>query len=535
MPFSTRLKHLPIATKVLLPWFLLLLLLAGVLVFHFAQTRAAEESEHHGRLHLQAVILAENLRENALVRWGKVQFYAVDRDAGMRAWLARSQAESQRGIAALEQLFQDSSHADEAVGTGQSQIDSYAVVRAGHHEFYERFLDAVDRGDAERQRQLHALLADKLQLVLATLDDLNEYHRKTEALVSTTRIARSQRADFHLYGLLALLVVTGMLLARLQIRAIAIPLSDLTAAAHAIEQGEAVDLNRFAGDDEIGQLSLALADMVAELKRANEEIAAAYEEVEEKVRQRTAELASRTNELEMANKDLEGFSYSVSHDLRAPLRAIDGFIAILVEDYGEKFDPEARRLFGVVQDNARKMGELIDDILAFSRAGRLEIQFERIDMNRMVDEVWAALADERHERIIKFAHDDLPPVVADPRALRQVWQNLLGNAIKFSRKRPIAHIAVESRRSPNGMIEYLVKDDGVGFNPDYAGKLFVLFQRLHGMDEFEGTGVGLCLVKRFVQKHHGEIEAEGQVDSGATFRFRLPDIPLPDQFSSEAS
>lgn len=528
MASVARLKHLPIAAKILLPWFLLLLLLAGVVVVHYLQTQAAERSEQHGRLHLQALLLAENLREDALVRWGKVQFYAVEREAGMGAWLAKSLAKSERGMEALEHIFQDSPHEDETIGTGRSQLASYQVARAGHQELYERFLDVVDQGDTARQRQLHALLADKLRLVLATLDDLNEYHRKTEELVSRTRITSSQRADLHLYGLLALLVLAGLLLARLQTRAIATPLSELTATAHAIELGELADLKRFAGADEIGQLSLALADMVAELRRVNQEIAGAYAEVEDRVRQRTAELARRTTELETANRDLEGFSYSVSHDLRAPLRAIDGFIAMLVENYGQQLDLEARRLFGVVQDNARKMGELIDDILAFSRAGRMEIQMERIDMNHMVEAVWAALAGERQGRIVKFAHDDLPPVVADPRALRQVWQNLLGNAIKFSRTRPVAHVAVESRRSENGMIEYSVHDDGVGFNPGYAGKLFVLFHRLHGMDEFEGTGVGLCLVKRFVQKHQGEIEAEGLVDGGATFRFRLPNLPLPE-------
>lgn len=528
-------KRLSIAHKILLPWFILLVLLTGIISYHYRQMLITDEADRHGRLHQQAVMVAEHLRENALQRWGHIQFYAVQSSPSLSDWLAHSQADSERDILSLEEMFKNSRHEDESVGTGQSQLESYAVARAGHPELYESFLNAVDSGDLDRQVRLHGLLADKLKLVLATLDDLNEYHRKTEEMVSATRIAQSQLADRQLYGLLGLLVLTGLLLAWVQTRAIATPLAQLTAAAHTVERGEDVDLNLFAGHDEIGQLSVALADMVAELKRANEEIASAYAEVEEKVSQRTTELARRSSELETANKDLEGFSYSVSHDLRAPLRAIDGFIAILVEDYGDKLDSEAHRLFGVVQENARKMGELIDDILAFSRAGRLDIQLQSIDMNRLVDEVWAALAEDRQDRTIKFARADLPPVVADQRAIRQVWQNLLANAIKFTRPRPIAHIQIDCQRLPDGMLEYSVCDDGVGFNPDYAGKLFVLFQRLHGMDEFEGTGVGLSLVKRFVQKHHGEVEADGELDQGATFRFRLPDVPLPESLSTQAS
>ncbi len=271
-----------------------------------------------------------------------------------------------------------------------------------------------------------------------------------------------------------------------------------------------------------------LEEEIKERRQAQEAVRQLNKYLENRVSLRTAELEMRTHQLEIANRDLEGFSYSVSHDLRAPLRAIDGFIAIIEEDYGKQLDPEAMRLFGIVQGNARKMGELIDDILAFSRASRLEIQLDRVDMKQMVSEVWATLAEERAGRAIEFDCGELMPVAGDSRALRQVWQNLLGNAIKFSRTRNPACIHVESRRMQNGTIEYSVRDNGVGFNPDYTNKLFVLFQRLHSMEEFEGTGVGLCLVKRFIQKHHGEVVAEGAVDAGATFRFSLPDVPLPE-------
>jgi PAS domain S-box-containing protein len=237
-----------------------------------------------------------------------------------------------------------------------------------------------------------------------------------------------------------------------------------------------------------------------------------------------AEVGRRTQELETANADLESFSYSVSHDLRAPLRAIDGFSAILREDYAPQLDAEGLRLFGVVSDNARKMAQLIDDILALSRAGRMDLELAQLDMNGLVDAVWAGLAQQRAGRPVEFHRADLPSVCADRRALQQVWQNLLDNALKFSRHRDPARIEVGAERR-HDLIWFEVKDNGAGFNTDYRGKLFGLFQRLHGMDEFAGTGVGLAIVKRFVQKHGGQVAAEGAVNVGARFRFGLPVRP----------
>jgi len=238
------------------------------------------------------------------------------------------------------------------------------------------------------------------------------------------------------------------------------------------------------------------------------------EELETRVRERTAQL-------ETANADLESFSYSVSHDLRAPLRAIDGFVAILREDYAPRLDDEGKRLFQVVSDNAKKMGQLIDDILAFSRAGRLDLQVTDIDMNALAREVWQGLESQRAGRTVEFRLLDLPMACGDPAAMRQVWQNLLSNALKFSRGRELALIELGCEVS-NTENAYYVRDNGAGFDMDYIGKLFSLFQRLHGMDEFEGTGVGLAIVKRFVVKHGGRVWAEGKRGEGATFWFALP-------------
>jgi signal transduction histidine kinase len=392
------------------------------------------------------------------------------------------------------------------------EIDARIKQARWSFEEYERITSSPHNA---AQDEYHEDISERLRIELRTLQPLLHSLHHGAHLAANEHQQRENQIGLAamLGGTLLIIALALPLMLRLRKA-----LAELGKGSERIGAGDLGHSIHVIGNDELADLARQFNAMSGHLQQAR----ASLEES-------NVHLAHRSSELETANKDLEGFSYSVSHDLRAPLRAIDGFIAILVEDYGDKLDAEAARLFGVVRDNARKMGELIDDILAFSRAGRLEIQLERIDMNAMADEVWAALAEERHDRVVKFSRADLPPVVADPRAIRQIWQNLLGNAIKFSRTRPIAHIAVESRRSPDGgMLEYSVRDDGVGFNPEYAGKLFVLFQRLHGMDEFEGTGVGLSLVKRFVQKHHGEIVAESQLNEGATFRFSLPDIPMPE-------
>ncbi|MBS1189785.1 MAG: cph1 [Rhodocyclaceae bacterium] len=229
--------------------------------------------------------------------------------------------------------------------------------------------------------------------------------------------------------------------------------------------------------------------------------------------------------LEAANKELEAFAYSVSHDLRAPLRAIDGFSRKVVANYGDRLDDEGRRLLQVVRDNAQRMNQLINDILAFSRTGRREMAPEPVDMEAMAKSVAEEARQAEPGRAIEFAFLPLPPTRGDPALLRQVWVNLIGNAVKFTRRRPVAHIEVGGS-TEGGENHYWVKDDGAGFDMRYAGKLFGVFQRLHSQEEFEGTGVGLAIAQRILFRHQGRIWAEGQPDGGATFHFALP-IPSP--------
>jgi two-component system sensor kinase len=225
--------------------------------------------------------------------------------------------------------------------------------------------------------------------------------------------------------------------------------------------------------------------------------------------------------LESVNRELEGFSYSVSHDLRAPLRAISGFAEAVMEDYAPKLDDEGKRYLGLIQDNAHKMGQLIDDLLAFSRLGRQELTVAEIDIEALSSEVFEELQAQFPKRDIEFTVQSVPHAYADRTLMRQVLTNLLSNAVKFTRPREKACIEFGYLPKPDGGA-YYIKDNGVGFDMQYVGKLFGVFQRLHSDKEFEGTGVGLALVHRIVTRHGGRTWAEGKVDEGATFYFTLP-------------
>jgi light-regulated signal transduction histidine kinase (bacteriophytochrome) len=229
----------------------------------------------------------------------------------------------------------------------------------------------------------------------------------------------------------------------------------------------------------------------------------------------------RTTQLEVANKELEAFSYSVSHDLRAPLRGIDGYARILEEDYNAKLDDEGRRVLGVVRSEALRMGALIDNLLTFSRLGRQRVELTVIDMTALARDVFDRLIEKAEGAPVRFDLDELPPAHGDIAMVRQVLVNLLGNAIKFTRRRSAPVIEIGGTLA-DGTSAYFVRDNGEGFDEAFKDKLFRVFQRLHSEEEFEGTGVGLALVQRIVHRHGGEVRAEGRPGIGATFHFTLP-------------
>jgi signal transduction histidine kinase len=234
-------------------------------------------------------------------------------------------------------------------------------------------------------------------------------------------------------------------------------------------------------------------------------------------------VADRTAQLEAANNELEAFSYSVSHDLRAPLRAIDGYDRILLEDYADRLDDEGRRVLGVISSETHRMGQLVDDLLAFSRMGRQKQEISEIDMTALAQEVFVEHAALAPKRTLQLKLEPLSPARGDRAMLRVVLVNLLSNAIKFTQSRNPAVIEVGSRRE-DGQTVYYVKDNGVGFDMRYASKLFGVFQRLHSAEDFEGTGVGLALVQRIVHRHGGRVWFEAKVNEGAILFFSLPDM-----------
>ncbi|MEI9954824.1 MAG: ATP-binding protein [Ferruginibacter sp.] len=253
-----------------------------------------------------------------------------------------------------------------------------------------------------------------------------------------------------------------------------------------------------------------------ELKQAEADIRKLNDELEQKV-------IERTSQLESANKELESFSYSVSHDLRAPIRAINAYTRILTEDYAEKFDFEGSKVLHSIIRNSKKMGELIDDLLAFSKLGRKQVKVSEINMIALVNLVRSELYLKRGENMPQFNVDELPNANGDSSLIKQVWINLISNAIKYSKNNPVIQIAIGAYERDSQMV-YYVKDNGAGFDMQYYDKLFGVFQRLHSQEEFEGTGIGLAIVQKIIHRHHGTVWALSTLNEGACFYFSLPAV-----------
>lgn len=272
------------------------------------------------------------------------------------------------------------------------------------------------------------------------------------------------------------------------------------------------------------ELEIKVAERTAELEEKVQKLAKSQKAMlfmVEDLNRITTELKAERRKLEISNKDLDAFTYSVSHDLRAPLRAINGFSNFLMEDYYNNLDDEGKRYIKIIKENATRMDQLINDMLMLSRISRTERKMDTVDFNQMIRKI----IDENHSEIknheFEFIIADFPEVKCDQGLLKQVWTNLISNAIKYTSKSDVKKIEIGIEENVHETI-YYVKDSGAGFDPKYAHKLFGVFQRLHTDAEFEGTGVGLAIVKQIIQLHGGRVFADGEQGQGATFYFTLP-------------
>jgi signal transduction histidine kinase len=351
-------------------------------------------------------------------------------------------------------------------------------------------------GLGERLRSYMSILGAVMALSLLVAAGISNWLQAvlTEPILAVTKVAREvmERRDFSLRVHKTTEDEVGVL-----VDAFNDMLAELGQRAEALETS-----NR------------SLAHEVSERQRADEELRNLNAELERRVDDRTAQL-------EAANKELESFSYSVSHDLRAPLRGIVGFAEALLEDHADELSVEAQRKVGIVQHEGRRMSVLINDLLAFSRLGRKALQSSELDMNSLASATWDGLKAQHEAGDVDFRLGALPAARGDRVLLGQVWVNLLSNAIKFSNKEAKPHIVVSAITDEKEHI-YFVRDNGAGFNPKYQSKLFGVFQRLHDASEYPGTGVGLALVQRIVTRHGGRVWAEGALNQGATFYFSLP-------------
>jgi len=367
-----------------------------------------------------------------------------------------------------------------------------APMATGHH--FERSLLAISEPVVETGQRLGTIYLES---------DLRELNQRLHA-----------DAIVLLLSVFGSIAVAFALASWLQ-RGIAHPILALADVARTVSESKDYSVrSRTVGDDEVGILSEAFDQMLGEIQRREREVRLLNADLERRVNERTAEL-------EASNKELEAFSYSVSHDLRAPLRHVDGFVELLTKHASSILDEKARDYLTKISAAAKRMGALIDDLLVFSRMGRTEMRKTSVNLASMTADVIQELRDDAKGRLVEWKLGELPTVQGDPSMLRLVLVNLLANALKYSGPTKEARIEVDAR-AQNGEVVVSVRDNGVGFDPAYTHKLFGVFQRLHGSNEFEGTGIGLANVRRIVSRHGGKTWAEGALHEGATFYFSLP-------------
>ncbi len=384
----------------------------------------------------------------------------------------------------------------------------------------ERIQKLAQEGASQEKIDAATGLEERLvaQLLITSHSIMTDVSRLTEEAL--TEVMATQRLAANLTLILMIIFAIAVTTSSLLIaRRISRPLEELTRGAEIIGKGDLEHKVRVKSKDELGQLATAFNEMTDSLK----ETTASRDELDKEVtmrRRAEAEIQKSNTELAAVNKELEAFAYSVSHDLRAPLRSINGFSQALIEDYPDRLDERGKDYLQRVGSATQRMGVLIDDLLSLSRVTRSEMRQETVDLSALARSIAEELQESQAERQVTFV---IPPELTtrgDSQLLHQLMENLLSNAWKFTGQHPQARIEFGSTRV-DGQETFFVRDDGAGFDMTYADKLFGVFQRLHTADEFPGTGVGLATVQRIAHRHGGQVWAEGKVEEGATFYFAL--------------
>jgi signal transduction histidine kinase len=314
-------------------------------------------------------------------------------------------------------------------------------------------------------------------------------------------------------------LITAILMSVRIRRSVAEPIVRLAETAQTVSRQKNYSLRVPASNsrDELSGLINTFNDMLEQIEARDDALQEAHNSLERRVQERTAQLNA-------ANEELEAFSYSVSHDLRAPLRHMSAFSQLLTEEYGTSLQTDARHYLDRIQESAKRMGQLVDDLLKMGQISRRTLSSAKTDLNALLNEVLKDVQPECAKRDIRWEIGELPSVECDPGLMKQVFMNLVSNAVKYSRKREVAVIEIGQTIQEEGEAVIFIRDNGAGFDQRYADKLFGVFQRLHRADEFEGTGVGLATVQRIIKRHGGKIWAQGELDKGSTFFFTLAEM-----------